>query len=76
MEEKKRKHVYSEYDKNYAVKYMKENKERIGIDVNKGEKAMYKAFCESQGESMASMFRRLMQAEMDKTGWKYEGDGE
>lgn len=71
-----RKHVYSEYDKNYSVEYRKAKKEQIAIDVNKGEKAMYKAFAASQGETLAAMFRRVMQAEMDKAGWKYEAEGD
>lgn len=75
MEPKKRKRVYTDYDRQYTVSYIKEKKERIAIDVNKGERDMYKAFCESQGESLASMFRKLMQAEMKRTGWAYEGGG-
>lgn len=71
-----RKHVYSEYDKNYTKEYRKAKKEQVAIDVNKGEKAMYKSFAASQGETLAAMFRRLMDEEMKRTGWTYEGDGE
>ena len=77
MDEGKRKHVYTEYDKHYSLNYRKAKKEQLNVDLNLGEKAVFKAFAASQGESVAGLIRKLMYAEMEKAGWEYqEGDGE
>jgi len=75
MVEKKRTHAYSEYDKEYSLKYRKEKKEQMNIDLNVGEKAMFKAFAADQGESMAGLVRKLLYAEMERTGWEYKEEG-
>ena len=53
----------SEAKKQYMYAYMKEHRERIVVDVPKGEKARYKALAERENKSLAGLIMELLDKE-------------
>lgn len=50
------------------LKYRKNSREQIQIDMAKGMKAKIKAYADKNGVSMSALILRLLEAEMQKDG--------
>ena len=59
----------SEAKKQYMYAYLKEHKERIVVDVPKGEKARYKALAERENKSLAGLIMDLLDQEEARRNW-------
>ena len=59
----------SEAKKQYMYNYMKEHRERIVVDVPKGEKARYKALAERENKSLAGLIMDLLDQEEARRNW-------
>ena len=57
---------YNESGKNASMKYNKEHREKLGLNLPKGKKDEYKAFAESLGMSLTELFVMLIEREMKK----------
>lgn len=57
---------YNESRKKASMKYNKEHREKLGLNLPKGKKDEYKAFAESRGMSLTEMFIMLIEREMGK----------
>ena len=49
-----------------TAKYVKENYDRIEVKVPKGDKELYKAHAEQQGESLNEFAKRAMRETMER----------
>lgn len=58
--------AYSAKKKEYDIRYAKEHKERIVIDVNKGKKAQYKQLAASRGKSLSGFLIDYLESELQK----------
>lgn len=52
----------------YKNKWQQENKERINLVVNKGQKETIKAHAEAQGESLNAFINRAITETMERDG--------
>ena len=52
----------------YKNKWQQENKERINLVVNKGQKETIKAHAETQGESLNAFINRAITETMERDG--------
>lgn len=52
----------------YKNKWQQENKERINLVVNKGQKETIKAHAEAQGESLTAFINRAITETMERDG--------
>ena len=57
---------YNESRKNASIKYIKEKRDKLGLNLPKGKKDEYKAFAESKGMSLTELFIKLIEEEMQK----------
>lgn len=57
---------YNESRKNASIKYIKDKRDKLGLNLPKGKKDEYKAFAESQGMSLTELFVKLIEREMKK----------
>lgn len=57
----------------YKNKWQQENKERINLVVNKGQKEAIKAHAEAQGESLNAFINRAITETMERDGTATEG---
>lgn len=51
------------------MKYRKENKEEVRLDVPKGMKEIYKEYAKKRGMSLAALIMYLLESEMEKDGF-------
>lgn len=56
---------YNETYKKASMKYKKEHRDRIAVDVPKGKKDEYKAFADSRGKSLTALFVELIEREIN-----------
>ena len=57
---------YDEKSKERTMKYMAENRDKLTLNLPKGDKDRYKAFAESQGKSLTALIVELIEKEMSK----------
>lgn len=55
---------YNESRKNASIKYLKEKRDKLGLNLPKGKKEEYKAFAESKGMSLTELIVKLIEREM------------
>ena len=63
--------MYDEKAKARMLKYKREKREEIRLNVPKGTIAKYKAFAETRGMSMTALMTMLMEREMEEAGFEY-----
>lgn len=59
---------YDEKSKERTMKYMAESRDKLTLNLPKGDKDRYKAFAESQGKSLTALIVELIEVEMKKGG--------
>ena len=57
---------YNESAKNASIKYNKEKRDNLNINLPKGKKDEYKTFAESKGMSLTALIVQLLEKEMEK----------
>ena len=63
--------MYNEKTKASMMRYKKEKREEVRLNVPKGTLAKYKAFAETQGMSMTAYITALMEREMAAAGFEW-----
>lgn len=61
--------AYTGYDKKSkerTMKYMAESRDKLTLNLPKGDKDRYKAFAEAHGKSLTALIVELIEAEMKK----------
>lgn len=56
--------MYDEKSKARTMKYMKEKRENLNINLPMGAKAKYKQYAESKGKSLTALILELLDKEM------------
>lgn len=64
--------MYDEKAKASMMRYKKEKRDEVRLNVPKGTLAKYKAFAERQGMSMTAYIVQLMEREMAESGFSAE----
>ena len=60
--------MYNEKAKISTMKYMKENRDKLTLNLPKGDKERYRKFAESQGKTLTSLICELLEKEiLEKT---------
>lgn len=59
------------YNKN-SIKYRKEKRENLCIDLPKGTRDIWRAYAESKGMPLATFIKSFMKEAMDADGFSYE----
>ena len=59
---------YDEKSKERTMKYMAESRDKLTLNLPKGDKDIYKEFAESQGKSLTALIVELIEKEMKKGG--------
>ena len=59
---------YDEISKERTMKYMAESRDKLTLNLPKGDKDIYKEFAESQGKSLTALIVELIEKEMKKGG--------
>ena len=58
--------MYNEKAKASTMKYMKEKRDKITLNLPKGDKERYRMFAESQGKTFTSLICELLEKEIQK----------
>lgn len=58
--------AYNEKSKERTMKYMAESRDKLTLNLPKGDKDRYKEFAESRGKSLTALIVELIEAEMQK----------
>lgn len=58
--------MYDEKSKARTMKYMRDKRENLVINLPKGDKDKYKAYAASQGKSLTALIVELLTKEMQK----------
>ena len=64
MESNKKPQYYNEKAKIRSMKYMKEKRDKLTLDMPKGKKEEYRKYAESKGKSLTSLIVELLEREM------------
>ncbi len=56
--------AYDEKAKERTMKYMKEKRDKLTLNLPLGDKERYRAFAESKGKSLTSLIMELLEKEM------------
>lgn len=56
--------AYNEKAKERTIKYMNENRDKLTMNLPKGDKDRYKAHAESKGKSLTQLFVELIEEDM------------
>ena len=60
--------VYNEKTKASTMKYMKEKRDKLTLNLPKGDKERYRTFAEGQGKTLTSLICELLEKEiLEKT---------
>ena len=59
--------MYNENAKNRTMKYMKENRDKLTLNLPKGKKDEYKEYAQSKGMSLTELIMSLIDADMKKS---------
>lgn len=60
--------AYDEKAKERTIKYMSEKRDKLTLNLPKGDKERFKAFAESQGKSLTQLITELIEQEMKDEG--------
>ena len=60
--------MYNEAAKNRTMKYMKESRDKLTLNLPKGKKDEYKDYAQSKGLSLTELIMQLIDADMKKNG--------
>lgn len=63
------------YNKN-AIKYINEKRDKIALNLPKGEKELWKAYAESKGTSITSLIRSYVNGLIEADGFVMEESDE
>ena len=58
--------AYDQKSKERTMKYMAESRDKLTLNLPKGDKERYRAFAEAQGKSLTALIVELIEAEMKK----------
>ena len=58
--------MYNENAKNRTMKYMKESRDKLTLNLPKGKKDEYKEYAQSKGLSLTELIMSLIAADMQK----------
>ena len=58
--------AYDAKSKERTMKYMAESRDKLTLNLPKGDKDRYKEFAESQGKSLTALIVELIEKEMKK----------
>jgi len=58
--------AYNEKAKERTMKYMKENRDKLTMNLPKGDKARYRAHAESKDKSLTELIVELLERDMEK----------
>ena len=58
--------MYNENAKNRTMKYMKESRDKLTLNLPKGKKEEYKEYAQSKGMSLRELIMSLIYADMQK----------
>lgn len=64
----KGKTMYNESRKKSTIKYIKERRDRISINIPKGKKEEYKAHAAKRGKSLSRLIMDLLEDDMEISG--------
>ena len=56
--------AYDEKSKERTMRYMKEKREKLTLNLPAGDKARYKAHAESKGKSLTGLLVELLESDM------------
>lgn len=62
--------MYNENAKKSTMKYMKEKRDKLTLNLPLGHKERYKSFAEYKGQSLTSLIMELLDAEIEKTDFE------
>lgn len=62
--------MYNDKAKARTMKYMKEKRENLNINLPLGSKDKYKTYAQKQGKSLTALIIELLEADMLKNGEK------
>ena len=62
--------MYNENAKNRTMKYMKESRDKLTLNLPKGKKDEYKEYAQSKGMSLTELIMSLIDADMQKSSGK------
>lgn len=57
--------MYNEQAKERTMKYMKEKRDKLTLDMPKGKKERYKSYAESKGKSLTALIMELLDKDMN-----------
>lgn len=60
--------MYNEKAKERTMRYMREKRENLNVNLPLGTKARYKAYAESQGKSLTALIIELLEREIEDNG--------
>lgn len=60
--------AYDAKSKERTMKYMAQSRDKLTLNLPKGDKDRYKAFAESRGTSLTALIVELIEKEMSKGG--------
>ena len=60
--------MYNDKAKARTMKYIKEKRDFIHLNIPKGSKDRYKAYAQKQGKSLTALIIELLEADMLKNG--------
>lgn len=58
---------YNEKAKDRTMRYMKESRDKLTLNLPRGDKDRYKAHAEAQGKSLTGLIVELLEADMKKS---------
>lgn len=59
--------AYNAKSKERTMKYMSENRDKLTLNLPKGDKERYKQYAESRGMSLTSLITELIEKEMERS---------
>ena len=62
--------MYNENAKNRTMRYMKESRDKLTLNLPKGKKDEYKEYAQSKGMSLTELIMSLIDADMQKNADK------
>ena len=57
--------AYNEKAKERTIRYMNESRDKLTLNLPKGDKDRYKAYAESRGKSLTALIVELIEADME-----------
>ena len=67
--------AYDEKSKERTMRYMKEKRDKLTLNLPLGDKERYKAYAESKGKSLTGLIVELIEADIERDFAKENGEG-